>query len=336
MERKINVIVNDASRLQSDLQTIVTTLSPGILQDTLALRLEEVLYRYHIEHRATQDMENDMADKLELFLASKRLEGLSEKTLKDYRMEIGIFIRSNDKAVVQIQTPDIRNFLAAQKNVQMSTIGKKLTVLKSFFGWLVKEEILLRDPTSKIKLPKKKKRIPKGLSVSELEYVREICESKRERALIEVFYSTGCRLSELASMDIEAINKQEMSTTVIGKGNKERKVYLTYTALYHLNSYLKSRDDDDCEAVFATERKPYRRMGTPAIQWSINKIEQRAKLKKPLTPHTMRHTLAQNMLDNGASLEEVQNILGHENIGTTQIYAQVSEGQKQQAHKRYA
>ncbi|MGE6488530.1 tyrosine-type recombinase/integrase [Paenisporosarcina sp. NPDC076898] len=326
---------NDASRLQSDLQTIVTTLSPEILQDTLALRLEEVLYRYHIEHRASQDLENDMQDKLNLFLSSKRLEGLSENTLKDYKMELDLFIKQNNKAVVQIQTPDIRNYLASLKNVQTSTIGKKLTVLKSFFGWMVREEMLLRDPTAKIKTPKKKKRLPKGLSVEELAFVREICETKRERALIEVFYSTGCRLSELASMDRDRINIQDMSTTVIGKGNKERVVYLTWTALYHLKNYLKSRDDD-CDAVFVTQRKPYRRMKNHTIQDEIDKIEQRANLKKKLTPHIMRHTLAQNMLDNGASLEEVQNILGHENIGTTQVYAQVSEERKQQAHKRYA
>lgn len=326
---------NDASRLQNDLQTVVTLLDPDISSDILALRLEEVLYRYHIEHRASQDLENDMQDKLDLFLSSKRLEGLSEKTLKDYKMEMNLFIKQNDKAVVQIQTPDIRNYLASLKNVQTSTLGKKLTVLKSFFGWMVREEILLRDPTAKIKTPKKKKRLPKGLSVEELALVRELCGTKRERALVEVFYSTGCRLSELASMDRDRINMQDMSTTVIGKGNKERVVYLTWTAMYHLKSYLNSRDDD-CDAVFATQRKPYRRMSNKAIQDEIDKIEQRAKLKKKLTPHVMRHTLAQNMLDNGASLEEVQNILGHENIGTTQVYAQVSEERKQQAHKRYA
>lgn len=326
---------NDASRLQSDLQTIVTTLSPGIMQDNLAVRLEEVLYRYHIEHREMRELENDIKDKLQLFLSSKRLEGLSEKTLKDYKMELNLFIKHTSKAVVQIQTPDIRNYLASLEGVQTSTLGKKLTVLKSFFSWMVREEILLRDPTAKIKTPKKKKRIPKGLSVEEFELVREMCVTKRERAMIEVFYSTGCRLSELASMDVDVIDKQEMSTTVIGKGDKERKVYLTFTALYHLNSYLKSRNDD-CEAVFITQRRPYRRMSNKAIQDEIDNIEQRANLKKNLTPHVMRHTLAQNMLDNGASLEEVQNILGHENIGTTQVYAHVSEERKQSAHKRYA
>jgi len=329
-------MINDASRLQSDLQTIVTTLCPDILQDTLALRLEEVLYRYHIEHRATQDMEKDLEDKLNLFLSTKRLEGLAEKTLINYEMELKLFIKHNDKAVVQIHTPDIRNYLASLQGIQNSTLGKKLTVLKSFFGWMVKEEILLRDPTTKIKLPKKKKRLPKGLSVEEMELARIVCETKRETALVEMFYSTGCRLSELVSMDINRINWQDMSTTVVGKGNKERRVYLTYKAAFHLKAYLKSRDDD-CPAIFISQRKPYRRMSDHSVQDEIGKIAKRMDLKnKKLHPHIFRHTLAQNMLENGATLEEVQHILGHEEISTTQIYTHVSEERKQTAHKRYA
>jgi len=163
-----------------------------------------------------------------------------------------------------------------------------------------------------------------------------MCKTKRERALVEVFYSTGCRLSELASMNVDMINYQEMSTTVIGKGNKERKVYLTFTALFHLNNYLNDRTDD-CGAVFITQRKPFRRMSNKAIQDEIHHIEQRVGLKnKKLHPHIFRHTLGQTMLDNGAKLEEVQHVLGHESISTTNVYAQVSEERKQQAHKRYA
>lgn len=326
---------SDASRMQNDLRAIITTMSPDISPDLLEVRLEEVLYRYDIQHKESQDLENDLQVKLNLFLSSKKLEGLSEKTLVDYQMEMHLFMRHTNKAVVQIQTPDIRSYLASLENVQTSTVGKKLTVLKSFFGWLVREEMLLRDPTAKVRLPKKKKRLPKGLSISELEWVREMCNTKRERAIVEVLYSTGCRLSELASMNIDEIDKQGMSTTVIGKGNKERKVYLTHKALFHLDQYLKERNDQ-CDALFVTMRKPYRRMANHSIQDEIEKISKRAELKRDFTPHTFRHSLAQNMLDNGASLEEVQHILGHENIGTTQIYAHVSEERKQTSHRRYA
>lgn len=326
---------NDTSRMLNDLRSMITTMSPEIDNDVLDVRLEEILYRYNIEHRAATALENDLSEKLNLFISSKRLEGLSEKTLKDYQMEISLFMRTNKKAAVQIQTPDIRNYLGSLEGVENSTIGKKLTVLKSFFGWMVKEEILLRDPTAKIKQPKKKKRLPKGLSVQELELAREKCMTKRQRALLEVFYSTGCRLSEIASMNISDINKQDMSTTVVGKGNAERKVFLNFLSMYHLENYLESRDDD-VDAVWVTERMPYRRMSNRAIADEIDKIEQHCNFNKKLTPHTMRHSLAQAMLDNGAHLEEVQHILGHANIGTTEVYTNISEERKQQAHKRFS
>lgn len=328
-------MTNDTSRMQNDLRAIITTLSPDIAPDVLEVRLEEVLYRYDVQHKATQDLDNDLADKVDLFISSKQLEGLSPKTLMDYRLELGLFMRTNRKAVVQIQTPDIRKYLADLKGIETSTMGKKLTVLKSFFGWLVREEILLRDPTAKIRLPKKKARLPKSLSVQELEMVREACETRRERAIVEVLYSTGCRLSELASMEISQINHQEMSTTVVGKGNKERKVYLTYLAMYHLERYLVTREDN-CDYVFATLRKPIRQLSNRSIQDVVDNIEKRCSLNKNMHPHTFRHTLAQSMLDNGASLEEVQHILGHSNISTTQVYAHVSEERKQQSHRRFA
>jgi site-specific recombinase XerD len=205
-------------------------------------------------------MEKDLPEKIELYLSSIKLEGLSNKTLKGYKSELMLFSRFCQKATALVTTADVRSYLASFDKAKISTIGQKLSVLKSFFGWLVKEEILLRNPTSKIKLPKTPKRLPKGLSIEELETVRESCETLRERALIEVFYSTGCRLSEIANMSKSDINLQSMSAKVIGKGNKERVVYLSIKALHHLKKYLNSRKDD-CEAVFVTERKPYRTDG---------------------------------------------------------------------------
>src|SRR5690606_12206051 len=111
---------------------------------------------------------------------------------------------------------DIRKYLASNKNWQMSTVDNKLSRIKTFFGWLVQEEILLRDPSTKIKPPKKPKRLPKGLTIEELEIVRDSCRDLRERALIEVMYSTACRLSEIQNMKIADINSQEMSMHVIG------------------------------------------------------------------------------------------------------------------------
>ena len=150
--------------------------------------------------------------------------------------------------------------------------------------------MLLKNPTAKIKTPKTPKRLREGLTIEELELVRESCETIRQRALIEVFYSTACRLSELSSLNIKDINWQDMSVIVFGKGSKERKVFLSFKALYHLKRYLKSRSDD-CEALFITDRKPYRRLTNRGIQYQIDKIEQVSQVSKPLTPSGTRKSI---------------------------------------------
>lgn len=326
--------MQDTARLVNDINVIVTMLCPEVDAMKLSIRLEEIVSNYEIHRKTVTDIEKDIAEKVDLFIASKRLEGLSEVSLKSYRIELGAFERFSRKAVVQITTADIRQYLAQDKGWKMSTVDTKLSILKTFFGWLVVEEILLRDPTAKINPPRKEQRLPKGLSIEELELIRETCQTLRERALIEVFYSTGCRLSELANMKIADINMQNMSMKVIGKGNKERMVYLSFKALYHLKKYLNDRTDD-CESLFITLRKPYRGVGNRAIQREISNIESRVSISKKLTPHVMRHTFAQLSMDAGIELADLQHLMGHSNPSTTLIYSNVSEERKQQAFKKF-
>lgn len=317
-----------------DLNTVVSTLCPDVNMQVLPVRLEEVLSNYNIQRKSDLQLERDIPEKVELYLSSKRLEGLSNRTISGYKLELKLFSRYCQKAVSQVSTTDIRGYLSSNKENQMSTIGTKLSVLKSFFSWMVKEEVILRDPTGKVKLPKKAKRLPKGLSLEELETARESCTTLRQRALIEVMYSTGCRLSEISSMNIDDINTQTMNARVVGKGNKERIVYISIKAQIHLKKYLKSRNDD-CEALFVTERKPYHRMGNRSIQREIDKIEKASKIKKKLTPHVMRHTFAMLSMDAGIELTDLQHLLGHSDPGTTLIYGSVSEERKQQAFKKF-
>jgi integrase/recombinase XerD len=302
--------------------------------NALAVRLEEVLCNYEIQRKSDLKLAQDIPEKIGMYLAAKRLEGLSAKTLKGYKSELLIFSCFCQKATVLVTTADIRSYLATFNEAKMSTVGNKLSMLKSFFGWMVKEEIILRDPTGKVKLPKIPKRLPKSLTIEELEMVRESCQTLRQRALLEVFYSTGCRLSEIANMNLDDINLQSMSARVIGKGNKERVVYFSVKALHHLNKYLNSRSDD-CEAVFVTERKPYRSMGIRAIQREIDAIEKASKINKNLHPHVMRHTFATLSMDAGIELADLQHLMGHSDPATTLVYASVSEERKQQAFKKY-
>lgn len=326
--------MQDTARLTNDLQVIISTICPETDLMLLAIRMEEVLANYDIHRKEQTILEKDIGEKMELYLSSKKLEGLSDVTLVGYRIELNQFTRQFQKATVQITTADIRTYLATFSNAKMSTIATKLSILKSFFGWLVKEEILLRDPTGKVNPPKKEKRLPKGLSIKELETIREACETRRERALIEIFYSTGCRLSELANMKKSDIDYQSMSMKVIGKGNKERVVYLSPKGIFHLEKYLETRSDD-CEYLFITLRKPYRGVGNRAIQREIERIESRVDISKKLHPHVMRHTYAQLSMEAGIELADLQHLLGHSNPSTTLVYANVSEERKQAAFKKF-
>ncbi|WP_246141247.1 site-specific tyrosine recombinase/integron integrase [Bacillus marasmi] len=327
-------MANDTARLANDLKVTVSTLVPDVEMMKLEVRLEEVLSNYEITRRSEKDIENDFADKIDIYLAARKIEGLSEITLSGYRNDLALFSAYVNKAVVQVTTSDIRKYLASNSKWMMSTVESKLSKLKTFFGWMVKEEMLLRDPSAKINPPKKPKRLPKGLTIEELEIVRDSCKSLRERAIMEVMYSTGCRLSEIRNMKVSDINSQEMSMHVIGKGDKERIVYLSIKSMHQLRKYLKSRNDD-CEYLFATERRPIRQMSGRAIERIVEKIQSRAKLSKKLTPHVFRHTTATLMMENGADLADVQHILGHEQPSTTMIYAHVSEERKKQAHKKF-
>lgn len=325
---------SDMSRLLNELSMTLENLSPEIDVNKAKARIEELLSNYNIERKSFGEIEKDIDEKVEFFLSAIKLEGFSETTVYDYQLELKMFSEYMSKPLAQVTTPDIRSYLSTHKDIMQSTMGKKLFVLRSFFGWLVKEEYLLKNPTLRISPPKKPERISKGLSIEELEKVRESCETLRQRSILEVAYSSACRLSEIENMNISDINFQEMSMNVIGKGNKERTVYLSEKAMYHLKKYLESRNDD-CDALFVTVRKPYRRMLKDSLQREIRLIEQRSKIKSKLTMHILRHSFANLAMSNGIELSDLQAILGHSSPETTMVYAQVSENRKKQAHSRF-
>ena len=139
-------------------------------------------------------------------------------------------------------------------------------------------------------------------------------------------------------MKLKDINMATGSIKVIGKGDKERIVYLSPKAAFHLNKYLKERlenEEDTCEYAFVTERRPYRPMLNRSVEMIVNKIQARSGIDKNLTPHVFRHTFATLAMENGVELGDLQQLLGHENPSTTLIYASVSEERKQNAHKRF-
>lgn len=302
----------------------------------LRMILDEELYHYSLVPTSNELVPvNDMADRIKLYLACKRLDGLSPKTLKNYSRLLLKFAFSIQKNIDQITDMDIRIFMAnrAKSGNKNTTLNTLRSAFMSFFGWMEDQGYIAKNPVRKIKAIKTEKRLRQALNREELEMLRDACRTLREKAMVEFFYSTGCRLDEVQKLSLSRINWSDGSMTVIGKGNKEREVYLNEKALFYLKKYLNSRHDTD-DAVFVRERRPCTRLCARMIEQIFSNLGKRAGIKKPVYPHLIRHTTATNMLNSGASLPEVQGLLGHEDPSTTQIYAHLCRDAIKESHKK--
>lgn len=306
------------------------------LQKTRAM-LEFIFSNYEITEKSTAlTVLDDMPEKIFLYLASKKIDGLSTLTLKSYALHLRRFSNSIRKNVADITANDIRIYLAhyAQTGVKDSTIASESDKLRGFFNWLEDEDYINKSPMRKIKPMKLPKRMRDALTKEELEILRQGAKTLRQKALLEFLYSTGCRLEETESVNKTHIDWQRLQLNVIGKGDKERIVYINATAQVHLRKYLMSRLDDS-PALFITERKPYRRVGRRAIEREIKKIMVQSGLQKNVYPHLLRHTAATHWYNSGMSLGAIQSILGHESPATTQIYADLSTTEVEHAFRKY-
>ncbi|MEW9093965.1 MAG: site-specific tyrosine recombinase/integron integrase [Clostridiaceae bacterium] len=295
---------------------------PEIDQLRVRAITEEVLYKYDVLPQETALVTSDIEEKIQIYLASKRLDGLSPETLKNYNYNLMIFASHLRKPLSTINAMDLRMYLAVRgKNLKASSLNGQISILKSFFSWLHEEEYIPRNPASKLKQTKEPKRLRNPLSEEEIELLRQACDSDREKALFEFIYSTGCRLSEVVGVDKSDINWHEKTLRVIGKGNKEREVCFSTKAKILLKKYLKTRKDGN-EALFVASKYPHNRLGGRSIEREVAKIAQRAGIDKPVFPHLFRHSFATHKLNSGMPLHIVQHLLGHETPSTTQIYAQ--------------
>jgi integrase/recombinase XerD len=310
---------------------------PEIEPHKLRPILDMVLYNYEVTPAVKAlVLRSNVKDYATLYMASKKVEGLSAITLKNYGYRLRRFMCFIAKNVEDINAMDIRMYLANYQRhtgCRNTTLESEIAGLKSFFGWLEDEEYIVKSPMRKIKAPKTEKRLREALTPEELELLRDACNTLRERALVEFFYTTGCRLDEVVKVNKPDINWQNLSLNVVGKGNKEREVFISDKAKVHVRKYLLSRMDD-CNSLFVTERQPIRKLGRRSIEREFEALGKAAGISKQVSPHVMRHTTATDMLRHGATLSEVQAYLGHEDPSTTQIYAQVSDESVKAAHKR--
>ncbi|MHC1683700.1 MAG: site-specific tyrosine recombinase/integron integrase [Clostridiaceae bacterium] len=304
--------------------------------DQLKVRnvVEETLYKYKVEPLETGLVVSDIEDKLQIYLATRKLDGLSQRTLSNYRYQLLIFSDYIKKPLATITTMDLRMFLAARcKEMRPSSVNAQISTLKAFFKWLADEEYIPKNPASKLKLTKEPKRLKQPLSDEEAELLKQACITDREKALTEFLISTGCRLSEVVEIDKSDIDWYEMSLNVIGKGDKERKVYFNTRAKILLKKYLSLRTDDN-PALFVTEVKPFRRVSGRTVQKEVKDIAARVEVNKSISPHLFRHTFATHSINSGMPLHIIQHIMGHTSPATTQIYAKINDENVRHEYKK--
>lgn len=288
-------------------------------------QIAEILAGYRIT-RETGREGGGLAKRISLFLAAKKIDGLSPKTLKNYREMLASFAARVDKPAGKITADDIREYigyLVEERHLKDSSIQTHINTLRSFFGWLDAEDAIKKNPMRKIKslkIDRAKARRP--LTAEQLEQLRDGCRTYKEKALVEFLVSSGCRLSEAVGIRAEAVDWQGRSVVVLGKGGKERTVYFSVRAKLMLQEYIAHRKGG--EALFASSRAPYEAMKPRAVQRALKKIGERAGTPLNIHPHLMRHTFASNALNAGMDITIIQHLLGRTDPKTTLIYAELA------------
>jgi len=257
----------------------------------------------------------------------------SSNTLRGYRRDIFQFINFLKKNKINsfksISYQDLLSYLGYLRNYGYSetTIGRKVASLKSFFKFLSARKIIKSNPVALLSSPKKPDRLPDFLTLEEVEKILNIPSEKnwqslRNKAILELLYSTGIRVGELTSLKIGDIDFFQELIKVKGKGKKERIVPIGRYALKALIEYIERRPNKKEKNVFLNKYgKP---LSERSVERIIDKFSKKAGIGKKITPHTFRHTFATHMLDRGADLRTVQELLGHERITTTQIYTHLT------------
>ena len=271
------------------------------------------------------------------FLTIKTINGCSNQTINTYSFHLHKLIEIIDtKSVLNMTTNDIRGFLAFYKErrkVSNITLNNMRHSMSSFFKYLHEEGYIKENPMRQISSIKTKSTIKKPFTDEELEKLRMCAKNERDLAIIEFLYSTGIRVSEMTSLNKDQVDFIQKECIVIGKGSKERIVYINSKACIHLQNYLKMRVDDN-PALFVSIRKPYGRMSKAGIETMLRNLGKIAGV--PNThPHRFRRTMATNALNRGMPLQEVQKILGHAKTDTTMSYCTVFQDNVKLSHKKY-
>lgn len=320
--------------MQKEMQKVLKEMEEVLDYSQLAMLQQSMIKNFSPQKALYQFSSNE--DYMELFLKSKKLEGCSDQTIYYYRRTIKHFLEEIDVSVIQLSAEEIRDYLSNYQTVHgcsrisLDNIRRNLS---SFFSWLENEDFILKSPFKKIHKVKSAKVMKEAISDEDIELIRDLCcDNLRDIAMIDLLLSTGIRVGELVNLDIADINFEERECIVFGKGDKERRVYFDYKTKVHLQDYVESRTDSN-PALFVTFVYPYNRLSIGAVEARIRKFGKDLNIKK-IHPHRFRTTLATKAIQKGMPIEQVQRILGHNQIDTTLRYALLNDEIVKQAHRK--
>jgi len=274
---------------------------------------------------------------IDLYVASRAVEGYSKAGLKNYRYDIEKFFEFTHKNVGEIDANDIRKYLyvyKTQKNVQDITLNNIRMHLNNFYEWLVMEDYVPKNPVIKVKKIKSAYHRRVSLTTTELEQLRNACANTRETALIEFLFSTGCRISEVAKMKLDDIDYRNNEVHIYnGKGKKDRITYISSKAVIAIKDYIQYDRPSDSEYLFPN--KFNKQITEHTLRDLVETIASRTTIQKKITPHVLRHTFATIGMARGMKPQSLQSALGHESISTTMLYADVLQEDVKMEHTKY-
>ena len=298
------------------------------LRDKIERTLLTSLQNYEVQERCTEVAIHDNTNMglVRKFIATKKLEGKSERTLRRYQPELEKLVYFLDKKLYEVSSYDLRLYLSLykeQRKISNRTLENMRKTISTFFGWLHDEGQIGQNPARAVKQIKYDKIVRKPFTPVEREKIKSACSQLRDLALSEFLYASGLRVSEVVSLDRTSIDFVTREATVIGKGGKERRFYLSEVCAEYLRQYLNSRCDDNA-ALFVGTKSPYRRLTKEGVEYIVKDLGQKAGVSN-VHPHRFRRTLATDLVRKGVPIQDVAQILGHSDLRTTQVYVALDQ-----------
>lgn len=321
------------------IKDVIQAMLPHLDNEQLELlkeSLEEALEGKQIKEGVIEYKVEENKEFVAKFIAAKRVEGCSEKSLFYYENTINSMLASINKKLKHIVTDDLRDYLTEyqRKNeISKVTVDNIRRILSSFFSWLEDEDYIMKSPARRIHKVKSTLSIKNTYSDEEIELMRDSCQTERDLAIIDMLASTGMRVGEMVTLKIGDVNFQERECIVLGKGDKQRTVYFDARTKIHLQKYLRTRIDNN-DALFISLKSPNKPLGIGGVENLIKKLGKKAGISRA-HPHKFRRTLATGAIDKGMPIEQVQQLLGHKRIDTTLMYAMVKQNNVKASHRKY-